>query len=150
MRSPDQGSAVVQVVALRLQGGVLDKISVADFGILVAVVLAVVVLVDSEFTWFSDDQPILCGCHDQGGEQGSHDLGVQRGHALASGVRARPSRRRLRYRSRAVTRIRARSTSGPDRPRRPSPHGRDRSQRCATCSGVLNAGISAVRIDKSA
>ncbi len=50
-------SALVQVAVGTVfpwQGGLLDKIAVGTFGIIVTIVLAAIVLLDSEWTWLDD------------------------------------------------------------------------------------------------
>ena len=53
------------------QGGVLDQISIGTFGIIVLIVLAVIVLLDSEVTWFEEDEPEEQ--HDQGPDEETID-----------------------------------------------------------------------------
>lgn len=122
------------------QGGVLDKISVTNFGIIVLAVLAVVVLIDSEISWLSEDELECRQCRREAGSE--RDFGQS---TAAVPTRSR-LRRRLRYRSRTLARFT--TGSGPGRAVTASRRSRDHSPSCRRCRTRRGGRIRAEKVDK--
>lgn len=120
------------------QGGVLDQIPVASFGIVILVAMVVLVLLDSEVALLSDDDVKGgCSCEEAGSGQDSGEQSEQCTVEVPSGQR---SSRRLRYRSRSISKLRG--SSGPGRQLRLRRSARDRTYPCERCKHVQSGHAS--------
>lgn len=131
------------IVLFWQQGGVLDRIPVSSLGILVLVTLVVLVLVDSEVSRLSDnDLERGCSCEEAGS---GPDSGEHSERCAVAGPRRQRYRRRLRYRSRSISKLCG--SSGPGRQLRRRRHARDRSHPCERCECVQNGHAPAAKVD---
>ena len=133
--------AAIASNAMELQGGLLDKISVSTFGIIMTILLGAFILVDSEWSWLSDDEPDHeCRCQEPRSQsvdtQQISDQPIVPFAGTEPVDKGSRSRRRLRYRSRTLTRLKWRSDSGPDRGVSLRRRSCRPASRCEDCAGL--------------
>lgn len=123
------------------QGGVLDKISVTNFGIVVLAFVVLILLIDSEFAWLSDDElEIQSHCPEPG-------CGPVPAKSIGGSTTQRSRFRRLRYRSRTLSRLRAGSRPGREisAPRAPA----GRSRKCKRCGQLHSGHVGPAKISQA-